>query len=145
MNVPICTDVTALTIYSREVLILEFLQGLWLGNRMEKPLINPNQCQKFGIQICDDPTDPHRKLGIKASEDLFIPMTTEGSTCRLVTHPPNDNNIHECQKIFLSDEFYWDTSNNLFEMSSMEEEYRTGSNFINTSILFREESHAHLQ
>ena len=41
---------------------------------MEKSLINPNQCQKFGIQICDEPTDPQRKLGIEASEDLFTPM-----------------------------------------------------------------------
>ena len=30
-------------------------------------------------------------------------------------------------------------------MSSMEEEYRTGSNFICTSILLRAESYAHLQ
>ena len=50
-NVPICTGVTALKIYSGEVVILEFGQGLWFGNRMEKSLINPNQCRKFGIQI----------------------------------------------------------------------------------------------
>ena len=64
MNVPICTGVTALTLDSVEVVIMEFGQGLFFGNRMEKLLINPNQCQKCGIQICDDPTDPHKKLGI---------------------------------------------------------------------------------
>ena len=51
MNVPICTGVTAFKIDSVEVVILEFGQGLWFGNRMGKVLINPNQCQKFGIQI----------------------------------------------------------------------------------------------
>ena len=65
INVPICTGVTYLTLDSGEALILEFGQGLWFGNRMEKSLINPNQCQKFGIKICDDPTDPHRKLVIE--------------------------------------------------------------------------------
>ena len=43
MNVPICTGVTDLTLDSVEVVILEFGQGLWFGNRMEKSLINPNQ------------------------------------------------------------------------------------------------------
>ena len=75
---------------------------------MEKSLINPNQSRKFGIQLCDDPTDPHRKLGIETSEDLFISMTMKGSTCGLVKHPPTDYKLHECQKILLSDEFDWD-------------------------------------
>ena len=67
MNVPICTGVTDLTLDSGEVVILDFVKGLWFGNRMEKSLINPNQCRKFGIQICDDPNNPHRNLVIEAS------------------------------------------------------------------------------
>ena len=56
-------------------------------------------------------------------------MTMEGSTCGLVMHPPTDDNLRECQKIILSDEFDWYPSNNLFEFSSIEEEYRTSSNY----------------
>ena len=93
-----------------EVVILEFGQGLWFGNRMEKPLINPNQCRKFGIQICDDLTDTHRNLGVESPEDLFISMEMEGSTYGIVTHPPTDYELHECQNIILSDEFDWDPS-----------------------------------
>ena len=44
-------------------------------------------------------------------------------------HPPNDDELNKCQKIFLSDEFDWDPSENLFEISSIEEEYRKSSNF----------------
>ena len=101
MNVHICKGFTALALDSGEVVILEFVQGLWFVNRMEKSLINPNQCQKFGIQICNDPTNPHRKLVIEASEDLLIPMTMEGSNFGLVMHPPTGNDIHECQNILL--------------------------------------------
>ena len=86
---------------------MEFGQGLWFGNSMEKSLINPNQCQNFWIKICDDPTNPHRKLGIEASENLFISMKMEGSTCGLITHPPTDDEINECQKIILLYEFDW--------------------------------------
>ena len=67
-----------MTLGSGEVLILEFGQGLWFGYMMEKLLINPKQCRKSGIQICDDLTDPHKMLVIEESEDLFIPMTMEG-------------------------------------------------------------------
>ena len=51
INVPLFTGVNDFTLDSGEVVILEFGQGLWFGNRMEKSLINPNQCQKFGNQI----------------------------------------------------------------------------------------------
>ena len=75
MNERICTDITYLTLDSGEVVILEFGKGLWFGNRMVKSLINPNQCQKIGIQIYNDLNDPHRKIVVEVSEDLFIPMT----------------------------------------------------------------------
>ena len=124
MNVPIFAGVTDLTLDSGEMIILEIVKGSWFGNRMEKSLIKPNQCRKFGIQICDDLTNTHRNLGIEASEDLFTPMTTEGSTCGIATPPPTDDELHECQNILRSDEFYWYPSNNLFGISSMEEDYR---------------------
>ena len=67
INLPIVTCVTYLILDSGEVVILNFGQGLWFGIKMEKSLINPNQCQNIGIQIYDDPTDPYRKLVIEAS------------------------------------------------------------------------------
>ena len=115
---------------------MEFGKGLWFENRMEKSLISPNQCQKFGIQICDNPTDSHRKLRIEASEDLFTPMTMKGSTCGIATHPPTEDELHECQNILLSDIFYWDPSQNFFDISSMEEEYDKFK-FLSMVISFR--------
>ena len=67
MNILTCNGITAYTLYSMEVVILEFGKGLWFGNRMHKSLINPNQFRRFGIQICDDPTDPNMKVRIDAS------------------------------------------------------------------------------
>ena len=121
MNTPICTGVTVLTLYFVEVMILELGKGLWFGNRMEKFLINPNKCQNVGIQICDDPTDLHRKLDIETCKYLFIPMSTDGSTCGLVTRPPNYEKLHECNHTSLSDEFEWYPPNNLFEISPLED------------------------
>ena len=69
---------------------------------------------KVLIQICDDPTDPHTKLGIEASEDLFVPMKMEGSTCGIITHPTTEDELNEFQNILLSDTFYWDPSKSFF-------------------------------
>ena len=55
------------------------------------------------MQICDDLTDPHRKLLIEESKYLFIPMEIEGLTCEVITHPPTNNELHEYQQILLSD------------------------------------------
>ena len=79
--------------------------------------------------MCDDPTDPRRKLVIEASEDLFIPMSMKVSTCGLIKHIPTYYELHDCQCILLPDEFYWDPAKNLFKISSTEEEYWTRSNF----------------
>ena len=51
---------------------------------MEKLIINTNQCCKFGIHICDYPTNPHINLVIESSDYLFIPITMEVSICGLV-------------------------------------------------------------
>ena len=44
MNLPLYTCVTVLTLDSGEVEILDFVQGLWFVNSMEKLLIKPKQC-----------------------------------------------------------------------------------------------------
>ena len=50
MNVLICTGVTYLTLDSREVVKLEFGQGLWCGNRIEKSLITQTNAKSLGFK-----------------------------------------------------------------------------------------------
>ena len=77
INIQICTGATAYSLESGEMIILLFGQGLWFGNKMEKNLINPYQCRSFGITLCDDPTDPNRKLGINPKDDCFIDLSRQ--------------------------------------------------------------------
>ena len=51
--------------------ILVFSQGLWFGDRIDRSLVNPNQCRAFGISFCDDPTDTHRALGFHTDKVLI--------------------------------------------------------------------------
>ena len=74
VNIPICIGSTSYIMELGEVIIIIFGKDLWFGNRMGKTLINPNQCQAFGIPIYDDPTDQHRPLGIDTYFNTHIPM-----------------------------------------------------------------------
>ena len=114
-NIDICTAATAWTHPSGEKFLLVFGQGLWFGDRMQKSLLNPNQCRAFGVSLCDDPTDPHRDLGIYDEvSDTFIPMVMNGSFCSLLTRCPTKEEMDQCRKVYLSSEEMWDPNGNPF-------------------------------
>ena len=72
-NVPIVTAATAWTSqYTGETYILEFHEGLWMGDTMYHYLINPNQCRAFGIKIQDDPSNGSPLY--LATEDLSLSL-----------------------------------------------------------------------
>jgi len=80
-NIEICTAGTAWTHPTGETIILVFGQGLWFGSRMNKSLINPNQCRAHGVSLCDDPTDRNRDLGMyDSASDTFVPQCSLGLT-----------------------------------------------------------------
>jgi hypothetical protein len=69
--------------------ILEFHQGLWFGLKLPNSLINPNQCRLFGVSLCDNPVDPHRKLEMHDTETgTTIPLSMHGSICNFSSHVP---------------------------------------------------------
>ena len=71
---------------------------------MNKSLTNPYQCRSFGITLCDDPTDPNRKLGINPKDDCFIDLSIQGLTCGFLTQYQIDHNLENCRHIVMSDE-----------------------------------------
>ena len=42
---------------SGDTYILVFNKGLWMGDKMEHTLVNPNQMLHFGIKVKDNPYD----------------------------------------------------------------------------------------
>ena len=106
-DIEICSGATAYTTSLGETIILIFGQGLWFGDRMDKSLINPNQCRAYGIPVCDDPTDPYRSLGFQILDD-DIPLVMEGTTALMYTRTPTRLELDECKKYYLSDPDQWD-------------------------------------
>ena len=107
-DVPICTAATAYELDTGETIILQFGQGLWFGDKMDKSLINPNQVRYYGLQLCDDPTDPNRSLGIELNDEYRIPMTMNGTICGFISRCPSNHELESCRTFILSDDQTWD-------------------------------------
>ena len=91
---------------------------------MKRFLINPNQCQDFGIPICDNPTNQHRPLRSEADFNTHTSISMVGFTCGFISRYSTDDNIETCRHITVSDEQNWYPSKQIFNISSMVEDQR---------------------
>ena len=122
-DIDIVTGATAVDLEDGSTVILVFGQGLWFGDRMEKSLINPNQCRHFGVSLCDDPMDPHRPLAIR-KERYSIPMTMFNSSCGFESRRPTPEELENSPRVTLSDTHQWNPETVSFQISSLKEERR---------------------
>jgi len=98
-DVPIITTgvTAAVDLKNGSTVILVFGQGLWFGERVDKSLINPNQCRHYGIPVCNDPTDKCSELGLAIDDNLFIPMDMDGTTCGFDSRCPTLEEMQSCK------------------------------------------------
>ena len=79
-NIPIVTGATA---YDDDVTgrtyILLFNESLYYGTRMDHSLFNPNQLRKYGVPVWDNPFDGERPFSIQVSDEVEIPLCTNGT------------------------------------------------------------------
>ena len=74
LYVPIVTGATAVDLENGSTVVLIFRQGLCFGDRMDKRLINSNQCRHYDIPGFDDTTGNYRGIGLSIDDKLFIPI-----------------------------------------------------------------------
>jgi hypothetical protein len=91
-------------------------------------LINPNQFRAFGVDLCDDPFDPHRPLRfIEPDSGVTVPFQTAGTNIFFETRCPTQEELDTCQHLILSSDNPWNPST--LELSlhskSIEEEERS--------------------
>jgi hypothetical protein len=110
VNVPVASAATAWDdTDTGETTILLFHQGLWFGDNLTNSLINPNQCRSFGIDICDDPFDSNRTIGIiDTLTDFTIPMEFGRSFVYFKSQAPTMEEIRDNPHIEMTSDFPWD-------------------------------------
>ena len=105
--------------------VLEFYQGLWFGSKLPNSLINPTQCRLFGISLCDDPFDRHRKIEMYDTETgTVIPLAMHCSTCHFKSRVPTKLELDTLPQIVMTSNELWDPAS-LFQQHSLEEEAHT--------------------
>jgi hypothetical protein len=109
-NVPVPSAATAWEdTDTGETTILLFHQVLWFGDDLTNSLINPNQCRSHGIDICDDPFDFNRTIGIiDTLTDFTIPMEFGRSFVYFKSQAPTMEEICDNPHIEMTSGFPWD-------------------------------------
>ena len=93
-GVAVVTTATAMQLTAGDVIYIVSTAALWLGNQMETSLFNGNIACDAGIDLCTDPHDPHRDLGIcDRAWGLFIPMQRRGNFIGLESYKPNPDDV----------------------------------------------------
>jgi len=108
-----------------ETFILEVNEALWFGADMEVSLASSNQMRAYGLDVCDDPYDPHHPFGIQDPRTgIFIPFRMEGSFAVMDTFVPTQHELNTCRRIVLTSPEPWNPATAFPSSLSKEEEER---------------------
>ena len=93
-GVDIVKAATAIQLAAGHTVYIVSNAALWFGDTMETSLFNGNIARDAGLEICTDPHDPYRSLGIRDQErGLEIPLFRDGNTIGTDTFKPDRNDV----------------------------------------------------
>mgnify|MGYP001801849192 CR=1 FL=1 len=93
-GVHVVTAATAITLDGGDPLYLVMSSALWFGDKMEHSLFNGNIVRDSGLDLCTDPYDPHRELGIRDRDrGLFVPLQRRGNFIGIETLKPDPDDV----------------------------------------------------
>ena len=86
-NVPVVKGATVWTnIADRTAYLLIFHESLWMGDKLDHTLVNPNQLRSYGVSVQDNPFDA-KPLSI-TTDDASVELYLEGTIICGDTRPP---------------------------------------------------------
>ena len=93
---------------SGKAYILVFIAGLWMGDKMDHTLVNPNQVRHFGIKVQDNPYDGALLYLMMEDGDFALPLAVQGTNIMAETRTPTEEELHTCNHITLLSQHPWD-------------------------------------
>ena len=106
-NIPVITGATVWTNpQDGTSIILVFNDALWMGDRLDHTLVNPNQMHAYGIDIQDNPFSD-QPLSIMTG-DHTVPLHTQGTTIFCCTRSPTMHELHNLPQIELTSHQSWE-------------------------------------
>ena len=116
-NVPVVTGATVWTnTTDGTAYLLIFLESLWMGDKLDHTLVNPNQLRAYGISIQENPFNT-KPLSI-TSDDATVKLYSEGTIICGDTRTPTESKLSRLLRLILTSPHDWDPHNVCFPSCS---------------------------
>ena len=101
------TNVTDETAY-----LLIFHESLWMGDKLDHTMVNPNQLQAYGVNVQDNPFDA-KPLSM-TTDDTSVELYSEGTIICRNTRTPTESELSQLPRLILTSPHDWDPHNVCF-------------------------------
>jgi hypothetical protein len=101
-----------------ECTMLILKEAIWMGDKMDHTLVNPNQLRSFGITVQDNPFSEAPTFIATEGNEFTMPLSSKGTVLGVSTRTPTDQELQTCPHITLSSEHDWDPQNVCFPKAS---------------------------
>ena len=96
--------------------LLIFHESLWMGDKLDHTLVNPNQLRAYGVSIKDNPFDA-KPLSI-TTDDASVELYSEGTIICGDTRTPTESELSQLPRLILTSPHDWDPHNICFPSCS---------------------------
>ena len=96
--------------------LMIFHESLWMGDKLDHTLVNPNQLWAYGVSIQDNPFDA-KPLSI-TTNDISVELYLEGTIICEDTRTPTESKLSQLPCLILTSPHGWDPHNICFLSSS---------------------------
>ena len=131
MGATVWTNVTDGTAY-----LLIFHESLWMGDKLDHTLVNPNQLRAYGVNVQDNPFDA-KPLSITTG-DTSVELYSEGTIICGDTRTPTESELSQLPRLILTSPHDWDPHNVCFpsvRQSSLITRYLQWTHCCNTQFM----------
>ena len=99
-NIPVVTGAMVWTnAADGTAYLLIFHESLWMGDKLDHTLVNPNQLQAYGVSIQDNPFDA--KSRSITTDDVSVELYSEGTIICGDTRTPTESELSQLHGSFL--------------------------------------------
>ena len=92
--------------------LLIFNESLWMGDKLDHTLVNPNQLQAYGVNVQDNPFDT-KPLSI-TTDEASVELYLEGTIICGDTRTPTEPELSQLPRLILTSPHDWDPHNVCF-------------------------------
>ena len=112
-DVPVVTGATVWTnVTDGTAYLLIFHESLWMGDKLDHTLVNPNQLQAYGINVQENPFDA-KPLSI-TTDDASVELYSVGTIICGDTRTPTESELSQLPRLILTPPHDWDPHNVCF-------------------------------